>query len=446
MAKLAFKAGSTSKTVQVFIQDSSVTTGAGLTGLAYNTASLVASYVQPGASRAAITLATLAAANSAWSSGGFKEIDSTNCPGLYRLDIPDACLTGANHVTIHLKGATSMVPCLLEIELVAYDPQDTMRLGLTALPNAAAEAAGGLYTRGTGAGQINQDANGRVDVSLKAILGTTLTETAGQIAAAFKKFFDKASPTGTVNSIPDAVAGANGGLPTVDASNRIAGVQGTTKHTLDDLNDLSAAGIRAAIGMASANLDTQIATLATLTKLLKYVQLLARKDAAIATDNATELTAINANGGSGAGSFDNTTDAEQALRDRGDAAWITATGFSILDAAGVRSAVGLASANLDTQLGAIDDYIDTEVAAIKAKTDLIVDLTATRAEPGQTAPNATLDPLTKLDFLYKAWRNKKEKTATASKLYNSTGSVVDQKTTDSDDGTTGTRGVQSAGP
>lgn len=40
-----------------------------------------------------------------------------------------------------------------------------------------------------------------------------------------------------------------------------------------------------------------------------------------------------------------------------------------LDAAGVRSAVGLASANLDTQLTTIDDFLDTEVAAIKAKTD-----------------------------------------------------------------------------
>ena len=33
------------------------------------------------------------------------------------------------------------------------------------LPNAAAEAAGGLYTRGTGAGQINQASNGLVDVN-----------------------------------------------------------------------------------------------------------------------------------------------------------------------------------------------------------------------------------------------------------------------------------------
>lgn len=40
------------------------------------------------------------------------------------------------------------------------------------------------------------------------------------------------------------------------------------------------------------------------------------------------------------------------------------TGGSGLDAAGVRAAVGLAAANLDTQLTAIDDYLDTEVGAL----------------------------------------------------------------------------------
>lgn len=69
------------------------------------------------------------------------------------------------------------------------------------------------------------------------------------------------------------------------------------------------------------------------------------------------------------GTFDPATDSVEAIRDRGDAAWLTATGFSTLTQADVRAAVGLASANLDTQLGAIDDYLDTEVAAIKAKTD-----------------------------------------------------------------------------
>jgi hypothetical protein len=55
----------------------------------------------------------------------------------------------------------------------------------------------------------------------------------------------------------------------------------------------------------------------------------------------------------GSFTFDQTTDSNEALRDRGDAAWITATGFSTLSQADVRTAVGLGSANLDTQLAAL---------------------------------------------------------------------------------------------
>lgn len=47
----------------------------------------------------------------------------------------------------------------------AYDT--TRGLAGTALPGAAAEAAGGLYTRGSGAGQINQQTNGQVDANLE---------------------------------------------------------------------------------------------------------------------------------------------------------------------------------------------------------------------------------------------------------------------------------------
>jgi hypothetical protein len=56
-----------------------------------------------------------------------------------------------------------------------------------------------------------------------------------------------------------------------------------------------------------------------------------------------------------------------------DASAITAiqAGLSTLVVADIRTALGLASANLDTQLAAIDDLLDTEIAAIKAKTDLI---------------------------------------------------------------------------
>ena len=129
MAKLILNKASTDITVYCFIQDSSKTTGEGLTGLAYNTASLVASYVRPLSSRQAITLATLAAVDSAHSDGGFIEIDATNMPGLYRLDLPDAvCATGVNSTVVMLSGAADMAPVLLEIQLSDFDLNDNTEI------------------------------------------------------------------------------------------------------------------------------------------------------------------------------------------------------------------------------------------------------------------------------------------------------------------------------
>ncbi|GAG32498.1 unnamed protein product, partial [marine sediment metagenome] len=51
----------------------------------------------------------------------------------------------------------------------------------------------------------------QVQTDMTAIHGTALTETATQLAGAFVKFFNVSSPTGTVNSLADAVPGAAGG-------------------------------------------------------------------------------------------------------------------------------------------------------------------------------------------------------------------------------------------
>lgn len=156
--KLSILAGSTSQSVNLFIQDSSSTTGAGLTGLAYNSSGLTAYYSFAGANATAtaITLATLAAVNSAYSSGGFKEIDSTNMPGWYRFDIPNAALATSKgrSVGIHFKGATNMAPLPIEIELTGWDNQDAVRGGMTALPNANAAASGGLIINGSNTGTV----------------------------------------------------------------------------------------------------------------------------------------------------------------------------------------------------------------------------------------------------------------------------------------------------
>jgi len=122
-----------------------------------------------------------------------------------------------------------------------------------------------LLSAGTGTGQLDFS-SGVVKSNLVQVIATALTETgAGYLAAGFKKFFDVASPTSTMNLI-------------------------TAVTTATNLTNLPA-------------------------KVLKYFQLLFRKDAAIATDNATELTEINADGGSGAGAYDNTTDSQEGIRD-----------------------------------------------------------------------------------------------------------------------------------
>jgi hypothetical protein len=91
------------------------------------------------------------------------------------------------------------------------DYSDSVRQGMTALPNAAAEAAGGLYTRGSGAGQITQDANGRIDVNLKAAAGTAVTLDANNVLNVSAKYWGGTLITAT--SLPVATAaGAAGGL------------------------------------------------------------------------------------------------------------------------------------------------------------------------------------------------------------------------------------------
>ena len=109
---------SVNQTIDVFIQDSSSTTGEGLTGLVYNTGSLVC-YYRRGAtgSATALSLATQTVGG-AHSDGGFVEISSANMPGVYRLDLSDAIVaSGVPYVTVMLHGATNMAPTLVRINL-----------------------------------------------------------------------------------------------------------------------------------------------------------------------------------------------------------------------------------------------------------------------------------------------------------------------------------------
>lgn len=78
--------------------------------------------------------------------------------------------------------------------------------------------------------------------------------------------------------------------------------------------------------------------------------------------------------------------------------------------------------------------------------DSYASLTGAQAEPTQGAPAANASVLSKVAFLYKAWRNKTEQTASQYSIYNDDAVTVDHKATFSDDGTTATRGEVASGP
>ena len=145
MAYVSLLAGTTSKIVEFPIYDSSSTTGALLAGVLYNTSGISAYYHLWNAASAVSMTASLATMTvGTWTSFGFVYVDNTNMPGIYQLGIPNAALASGTGVTIVIKGVTNMVPVVLEIELTAWNNQDGVRGGMTALPNAAAGASGGL--------------------------------------------------------------------------------------------------------------------------------------------------------------------------------------------------------------------------------------------------------------------------------------------------------------
>lgn len=132
MAKLSLYQGTTSKNLAVYIINSS--TGAGLTGLTNATSGLTAYYYAEGAATST-SLPLVNGTVGTWAAGSFKEIDSTNCPGLYQLGMPNAAFSTGKSCTVVMKGAANMTELVFEIECTATNNQDSERGGILALPN-----------------------------------------------------------------------------------------------------------------------------------------------------------------------------------------------------------------------------------------------------------------------------------------------------------------------
>jgi hypothetical protein len=408
--------------------------------------------------------------------------------GFYDLELAAANVNYLGRAMLSINDAATHCPVFHEFMILPAVVYDAMVLGTdnfdvsvtqwTGTNVASPDTAGYpkvTHKTGTGTGELDIT-SGVVKGNLVQILGTALTETAGQIAAAFKQFFDVGTPTGTMKAITNVVTATNltnaptngdltatmkasvnteadtalsdyGGLkPTVGgrtldvSATGEAGVDwanvgtpgstvnlsATTVKTLTDAPSDSSGVTTLLSRLSSAragyldNLSAGAVSLAStfsgITNLAQWLGLLAGKQ----TGNSTARTEVRATGG-GSGTFDETTDSQEAIRDRGDSAWTTAvgfathsaadvwavatrlltagtnivlakgtgvTGFNDLSAAQVNAEADTALADAgvtttvtgridaaistrasQTSVDTIDDFVDTEVAAIKAKTD-----------------------------------------------------------------------------
>ena len=166
MSKIALRRGGTSNIIRVFLQDTTSATGGGKTGLTFSSSGLIISTIADVEATATTYTAALTTIETITTIGTyaaptatkcrFKEIDATNFPGVYEIQIADARFSVANSTQLLVSiQCTGVSPVFAEYQFVLVDLLDSVRLGLTALPNVASGSAGAIITSGTGTAQLS---------------------------------------------------------------------------------------------------------------------------------------------------------------------------------------------------------------------------------------------------------------------------------------------------
>jgi hypothetical protein len=349
--------GATSRMIEVPMR--SVTTGLLVAGLAYDEMTIY--YIREGAATPVQCSSIQDGSAGTWSTQSWCALGGP--AGIYQFGIPNAALeAGANAVTFifsHASAATTLVRILLA---TVQTGDNYARLGAPAGASIAADIAG-------------ISASG--DPWLTALPGSYASGTAGYIIGGFSASSD---PWGV--ELPGSYTGVEAGKVLADLSVGVNvvewlgatpaalantdKVQASVQHVADgllpstsDIANASAAATATELGTGSG--FTSLATAASLTALAgkftgitalaNWLRGMARKD----TMDSTAKSEIN----SGGGAFDEATDSVEAIRDTaplGTAMRGTdgANTVTPLDAAGIRSAIGMAAANLDTQIDNIE--------------------------------------------------------------------------------------------
>jgi hypothetical protein len=394
------------------------------------------------------------------------ELDATSSPGLYMVCFPDAAFaTGADQVTLVLKYDATVFTEAQNIQLVDFDPFDAVRMGMTALPNAAAEAAGGLATSAGGATGIDDLAT---PTNITAGTITTVTNltnapTSGDLTATMKTSIQ------TELTTYDAATGAEVAALNNIAAEDVWAVDATTQQTLGTFGQAigdpgtdattiyqavatDAAGDNVSVDVAAVKAETALIVEDTGTTIPGTITTL-QSDT---DDIQTRLPAALVNS-----RMDCTMDATGFEDAAVDKIWDeTMAGHVTADTAGEvmndlqdggRLDLILDAAATTTELNKVPKsdgtttWNATALGSINTEVDNALTST-TYGEPAKGAPGATISLKDKIGFLYKAWRNKATQTSTTYSLFNDDASTVDHDATVSDSAGTATRGEMTDGP
>lgn len=460
MFNYVWKAGVTSKSVTLRIIDA--LDGTPETGVVFNTAGIDLQYRREGAASVAITEATLAALTTAWASGGFLHIGN----GYYRLDVPDAALAaGSDGVLIH-GIVTGMVVIGAYVQLVAYDPFDTVRLGLTAVPAAVPGAAGGLFIAGTNAATTVTTAftttfTGNVTGAVGSVTGAVGSIAIGGIAAAsFAAGAIDAAAIATdaitsaelsatavteVRSLASGTADSGTTTTMVDAARTEADTDYWVGQMLVPTSGNIAGQARYITGFNAATDTLTFAPATTQAWTTQTYEIWPGVDYLRPTTSGRTLD-VSATGEAGVdwANIGSPTTAQNLSGTNIDVDQVVAS---------VSGAVGSVTGTVGSVSGNVSGNVTGSVGSLaaQAKTDvnaevLDVLVTDTFAEPGQGAPGVNISLKDKIGYLYKAFRNRITQTSTTLSIYADDAVTVDQKATVSDDSTTYSRGEISTGP
>jgi len=427
-------AGSTNVSVYYYIvQDASATSpGEPVTGLLFSDIETggSASYVRQGAALTDLTLVTLASAGAAHADGGFILVSDSAMPGVYRCDYPDAAFaTGVDQTILSIVVASAKNAVAAPISVVIDDSVV----------------------------QTADHAAGIADIP-------TVSEFNARTLVAADYFDPTADAVATVTTLTNLPAITTNWLTATGiAASALDGKGnwniGKTSYTLSQTFPANFSDF--AITVTTGKVTAENVTLAAATHtgaVIPTVSTLAGHTAQTA-DHTANIAAILVDTGTTLPATIATIDGivDTILIDTADlqanqGAWATATGFATSGALATvdgivdnilldTAEIGTAGAGL-TDLGGMSTTMKTQVNTEA----LDVLATDTYAEPGQENPAANTTLADKINYLYKAWRNKSEQTSTTYSLYDDAGSTVDQKVTVSDNGTTAAKGEVGTGP